>query len=159
MLKDGPIFFFWRVILLPKIVSWWWIAVKSLWLFRMHCWSNKEWGHKFGSGQQRIKLLGRMAGSCRHGYLLTLKWFHNKWAETETILFSEAISCKVWQCSGQCWCLSLLMSSECPIKLGYYRTRDTGTIVCMNDSPNSHWMTKWMKLLVTLRLKQSWQCS
>lgn len=72
-------------------------------------------GHKSGSGEQRIKLLGRMAGSCRHDHLLTLKGFHNKWAETETILFGRAISCNVWHRSGHSRCVSSLMSSECPL--------------------------------------------
>lgn len=77
--------------------------------------SDNGGGHKSGSGEQRIKLLGRMAGSCRHDHLLTLKGFHNKWAETETILFSRAISCNVWHQSSHSWCVSSLMSSECPL--------------------------------------------
>lgn len=45
-----------------KSVSWWWMAVKPLWLLMLHCRLNNEGGHKSGSGEQRIKLLGRMAG-------------------------------------------------------------------------------------------------
>lgn len=76
---------------------------------------DNGWRHKSGSGEQRIKLLGRMAGSCRHDHLLILKGFHNKWAETETTLFGRAISCNVWHRSGHSWCVSSLMSSECPL--------------------------------------------
>lgn len=149
----------WRVISTPEFVSWWWMAVKPLWLLRLHCGWNNGGGHKSGSGEQRIKLLGRMAGSCRHDHLLTLKGFKNKWAETETILFGEAISCNVWQWSGHSWCVSSLMSPECPIKLGCYRPSATGAMLCMNDSPSTYWLPAWRKQLATLRFKQGWQYS
>lgn len=155
--NDGPKV--WRVISTPEFVSWWWMAVKPLWLLRLHCGWNNGGGHKSGSGEQRIKLLGRMAGSCRHDHLLTLKGFKNKWAETETILFGEAISCNVWQWSGHSWCVSSLMSPECPIKLGCYRPSATGTMLCMNDSPSTYWLPAWRKQLATLRFKQGWQYS
>lgn len=156
-LNDGPKV--WRVISTTEFVSWWWMAVKPLWLLRLHCGWNNRGGHKSGSGEQRIKLLGRMAGSCRHDHLLTLKRFKNKWAETETILFGEAISCNVWQWSGHSWCVSSLMSPECPIKLGCYRPSATGAMLCMNDSPSTYWLPAWRKQLATLRFKQGWQYS
>lgn len=155
--NDGPKV--WRVISTLEFVSWWWMAVKPLWLLRLHCGWNNGGGHKSGSGEQRIKLLGRMAGSCRHDHLLTLKGFKNKWAETETILFGEAISCNVWQWSGHSWCVSSLMSPECPIKLGCYRPSATGTMLCMNDSPSTYWLPAWRKQLATLRFKRGWQYS
>lgn len=155
--NDGPKV--WRVISAPEFVSWWWMAVKPLWLLRLHCGLNNGGGHKSGSGEQRIKLLGRMAGSCRHDHLLTLKGFKNKWAETETILFGKAISCNVWHWSGHSWCVSSLMSPECPIKLGCYRPSTTGAMLCMNDSPGTYWLPEWRKQLATLRFKQDWQYS
>lgn len=149
----------WQAILLGEFVSWWWMAVKPLWLLMLHCRPNKGGGHKSGSGEQRIKLLGRMAGSRRHDHLLTLKGLNNKWAETETILFTEAISCNVWDWSGHSWCVSSLMSSECPIKLGCYRLSATGAAVCMNDLPRSDWLDRRRKQLATLKFKQGWQYS
>lgn len=154
--NDGPKV--WRVIS-PEFVSWWWMAVKPLWLLRLHCSWNNGGGHKSGSGEQRIKLLGRMAGSCRHDHLLTLKGFKNKWAETETILFGEAISCNVWHWSGHSWCVSSLMSPECPIKLGCYRPSATRAMLCMDDSPGTYWLPAWRKQLATLRFKWDWQYS